>query len=74
MRKEQLQAEIELQQEMGIRKDWEQEDRYLAEVNLKDLGSTSGANQEYWLLAIRSAREAIRLQGLQQASHTQTNT
>ena len=38
-RKEQLQAEIERQQDMGIGEDWEQEDRYLAEVNLDDLES-----------------------------------
>jgi hypothetical protein len=43
---------------MGIDEDWEREDRYLAEVNLEDLEDTSGNNQEYWLLAIRTAREA----------------
>jgi len=49
MRKEQLQREIERQQDMDIGEDWEREDRYLAEVNLEDLESTSGANQEYWI-------------------------
>jgi hypothetical protein len=63
-RKELLQAEIEKQQDMGIGEDWEREDRYLAEVNLEDLESTSGVNQQYWLLAIRTAREAKRLRGL----------
>ena len=71
VRKERLQAEIEQQQDMGIREDWEREDCYLAEVNLEDLESTSGVNQEYWLLAIRTAREARRLRGLQQSGHSQ---
>jgi hypothetical protein len=60
MRKEQLQIEIERQKDMGIGEDWEREDQFLAEVNLEDLESTSVANQEYWLLAIRTAREASR--------------
>ena len=75
MRKEQLQREIERQLDMDIGGDWEREDRYLAEVNLEDLESTSGANQEYWLLAIRTAREASRLRQIQQTQHhSGTNT
>jgi len=75
MRKEQLQREIERQLDMDIGEDWEREDRYLAEVNLEDLESTSGANQEYWLLAIRTAREASRLRQIQQTQHhSGTNT
>ena len=66
MRKEQLQIEIERQQELGIGEKWEREDQFLAEVNLEDLEGTSGANQEYWLLAIRTAREASRLRHIQQ--------
>ena len=69
MRKEQLQIEIERQQELGIGEDWEREDQFLAEVNLEDLEGTSGANQEYWLLAIRTAREASRLRNIQQTTH-----
>jgi hypothetical protein len=44
---------------MGIREDLEREDQFPAEVNLEDMESTLGANQEYWLLAIctREARE-----------------
>jgi hypothetical protein len=49
---------------MGIGDDWEREDRYLAKMNLEDLEYTSGNNQEYWLLAIRTAREAARLRRL----------
>jgi hypothetical protein len=61
-RKEELQREIEHQQEMGMEGLME-EDQYLAEVNLEDLEITSGERQEYWLVAIRAAREASRLQG-----------
>ena len=68
MKKEQLQIEIERQKDMGIGEDWEREDQFLAEVNLEDLESTSGANQEYWLLAIRTAREAARLRRNQQTT------
>jgi hypothetical protein len=70
-RKELFQTEIEKQQDMGIGEDWEREDRYLAEVNLEDLESTSGVNQQYWLLAIRTAREVKRLRGLHQIGPSQ---
>jgi hypothetical protein len=63
-RKEELQREIETQQEMGMEGLME-EDQYLAEVNLEDLESTTGERQEYWLVAIRAAREASILQGNQ---------
>jgi hypothetical protein len=54
---------------------WEREDQFLAEVNLEDLKSTLGANQEYWLLAIRMAREASRQRRNQQTMHPSwTNT
>ena len=37
------------------------EDCHLAECNLGDLEDSSGANETYWLLAIRAAQEGIRL-------------
>ena len=37
------------------------EDRFLLECNFDELTSTSGEQQEYWLLAIQAAREASRL-------------
>jgi hypothetical protein len=55
--KEELQQEIEAQQEQGYEGLLE-EDQYLAEVNLDNLESSSGECQEYWLVAIRAAREA----------------
>jgi hypothetical protein len=42
------------------------EDLYLAEVNLEDLESSSGEQQEYWLVAIRAAQEAGLLSGAAQ--------
>jgi len=62
LRKEELLAEIELQQDLGAEGLME-EDKYLLEVNLEDLENTSGERQEYWLLAIRAARMAHTLLG-----------
>ena len=59
-RKEEIQAEIEKQQELGATELLEQ-GKYLLEVNLGDLETSSGEKQEYWLLAIRSARKAWRI-------------
>ena len=58
--KEEIQHEIEKQQDLG-EEGLTAEDHYLMEVNLEDLETTSGEKQEYWLLAIRAAREAFRL-------------
>ncbi len=63
-RKEELQKEIDRQLEAGM-DDLLEEDQYLAEVNMEDLETSSGERQEYWLMAIRAAREASRLRGLQ---------
>ena len=52
--------EIEKQQELGTNS-LEEGYKYLMEINLEDLENTSGENQQYWLLAIRAARESIRL-------------
>ena len=48
--------EIERQQDLGSEGLLE-EDNFLAEVRLEDLESTNGDRQEYWLLAIKSARK-----------------
>ena len=60
LRKEEIQMEIEMQQELG-EEGLLEEDKYLLEVNLEDLETTNGERQEYWLLAIRAAREACQL-------------
>ena len=52
--------EIEKQQELGT-DSIEEGDKYLMEINLEDLENTSGKKQQYWLLAIRAARESSRL-------------
>ncbi len=62
LRKEELQKEIEMQQDLGYEGLLE-EDQYLAEVNLEDLETSSGKRQEYWLVVICAAREACLLQG-----------
>ena len=59
-RKEELLKLIAEQQERG-EDDLEEEDRWLLEVNLDDLETTSGETQAYWLLAIKAARRAYLL-------------
>jgi hypothetical protein len=38
-----------------------EEDHWMMEVNLGDMETLSGEWEEYWLLAIRAAREAATL-------------
>ena len=52
--------EIEKQQELCT-DSLEEGDKYLMEINIDDLENTSGKKQQYWLLAIRAARESSRL-------------
>ena len=61
LRKEELQRLIEEQIELGG-EGLEETDKYLLEINLEDLATTSGETQTYWVLAIRTAREARRIQ------------
>jgi hypothetical protein len=72
LRKEKLQQEIEDQQELGYDGLLE-EDQILTEVNLEDLENSSGVRQEYWLTAIRAAREAQLLLGAT-IQHVPNNT
>ena len=62
LRKEELQRLIEDQLELGG-EGLEEADKYLLEINLEDLATTSGETQSYWLLAIRAARAARILRG-----------
>ena len=64
LQKEELLREIDRQLDAGM-DDLLEEDQYLAEVNMDDLETSSGERQENWLMAIRVAREASRLRGLQ---------
>ena len=62
--------EIEKQQELG-EDGLLDNDKYLMEINLNDLETTSGEKEEYWLLAIRSARKACALRTQQQTASRQ---
>jgi len=39
-----------------------EEDHWMMEVNLGDMETTSGEQEEYWLLAIRATRVAAMLE------------
>ncbi len=58
--KEELIKEIEYQLSLGA-DTLSKGDRFLLKCNFNDLATTSGESQEYWLLAIRAAREESRL-------------
>ncbi len=47
------------------------EDRFLLECNFDNLATTVGEFQEYWLLAIRAAREAscLRVEANERQQH-----
>ena len=68
--KERLQLEIDKQREMGDDGLLE-EDQYLAEVNLEDLGNTNGMKQMYWLLAIQTARKRFSIRSGSQTTQVQ---
>jgi hypothetical protein len=60
LKKEEIQWDIEEQMKLGSTGLLE-EDQWMMEVNLGDMESSSGESEEYWLLAIRAAREAAAL-------------
>ena len=60
LRKEAIQWEIEEQMDLGGAGLLE-EDQWMLEVNLGDLETTGGEQEEYWLLAIKAARTAATL-------------
>ncbi len=62
---------------MEIERQWDlgdagllEEDKYLVEVNLGDMETTSGEHQHYWLLAIQTARKAKLLWEQQERQQT----
>ena len=59
-KKEELLLEIERQRKLGDAGLLE-EDKYLAEVNLEEMASSSGERQHYWLLGIQTARKHYEL-------------
>jgi hypothetical protein len=70
--KDKLLKEIEHQLTLGT-EGLAEEDRFLLECSFEEIVSTNGEQQEYWLLAIRAAREVDCLQeALRQRSNTGT--
>jgi hypothetical protein len=67
--KEAIQREIEGQMELGMA-GLLKEDHWMMEVNLGDMESNLGEQEEYWLLAIKATREAATLTR-QQANQAQ---
>jgi hypothetical protein len=65
-KKEELLVEIERQRELGDAGLLE-EDKYLAEVNLEEMATSSGERQHYWLLAIQTARNHYALRAQQES-------
>ena len=55
-RKEELQKEIEYQIQLWV-EGLAEDDKYLLEINLGDVGTTYGEIQEYWIHAIKYALE-----------------
>ena len=39
-----------------------EEDEYLLEINLDDLDNSTGEDQIYWLMALKTARKAWQIQ------------
>ena len=68
-RKEELQREIEDQIELGG-SGLHKQDRYLLDINLEDLETSTGEDQHYWLIGIRAARADQILRRRQQESVT----
>jgi hypothetical protein len=60
--KEEIQKQIEAQQSIGY-DGFMEEDAFLGECNLNDLETTSGVEEQYWLLAVKAAREAASIEG-----------
>ena len=72
-RKEELQKEIEDQIELGGL-GLDEQDRYLLEINLEDLETSTREDQYYWLIAIQASREDRILRRRQQESVTGERT
>ena len=71
--KEELQREIENQIELGGA-GLDEQDRYLLEINLEDLETSTGEDQYYWLIGIQAARADRILRRRQQESVTGERT
>ena len=70
-RKEEIRRALEDQLELG-KEGLEEDDKFLLEINLDELYTSSGKDQAYWLLALEAARDAISSR-LSQASDANGN-
>ena len=59
-RKEEIRKALEDQLELG-EDGLDDDDKFLLEINLGNLGTSSGEDQTYWLLALEAARDAKAL-------------
>ena len=71
-RKEEIRREMEEQLVLG-EEGLDEEDAFLLEINLDDLDSSTREEQEYWLLALRAAREARQLRMQQTGEQTRSD-
>lgn len=69
-RKEQIREELRKHMEAGD-SSLDEEDQYLLDIDFRDLETTDGAQQEYWLRAIEAARVAKQLRAAEQDEPTQ---
>ena len=68
-RKEELRHAIEDQLDLG-EGGLDEQDKWLLDINLEDLGATSGEDQYYWLLQIQAAREDRLLREREESERT----
>jgi len=70
--KEEIRKALEGHLELG-EDGLEDDDKFLLEINLDDLGTSSGEDQTYWLLALEAARDARALRLSQDSSDDGSN-
>jgi hypothetical protein len=58
--KEDLLKEVKNQLAIGL-EGLDKQDRFFLECNFNEMATTSGEDQEYWLLAIQAAREVSHI-------------
>ncbi len=68
-RKDKLRKALQDQLDLGG-EELDAKDRYLLEINLGDIETTSGEEQTYWLLALLTAKEARRIRLREEAERS----
>ena len=72
-KKEELQMEIKYQIELGGA-GLDEQDRYLLDINLEDLETSTGEDQYHWLISIQASRDDKILRRRHQESVTGEET